>query len=103
MKKYVNSKIKILLSSSLNNIVLAKKCEEITCNGTDKIYEIFFNVPVPLEPYKIYNIAHYSDGQNNFCGYDGKTVIEENGVEIKLSRGLPINKSIDSLTSGSIA
>lgn len=81
--------------------ILAGNSEEISFDGTDRVYEILFKYPVRLKPLKEYTFSKFSTDADNlgisYCGINGRTEIRTNGVLLK------ILNTYDNASLGSIA
>lgn len=106
LENYREMKYTITLKNA-DDLILAKISKTFDCDGTDKIYEIFFQFPVLLEPLALYNIRVHLDGPNdkfiNFYGENGRTKIVENGVIFTISKDSNFTSKTDPTTDGTIA
>lgn len=86
LEKYAKAHINIKIKNE--DELLADYREDITFDGTQRIFEIYFPIPIFLEHSILYNVDVSRDGPDNvresYYGINGITECKENGVEFKI-------------------
>lgn len=105
IEKYAKAEIKIKIKRE-DGSLLEEYSEDITFDGTERIFEIYFPTPIFLEHSNLYNVWICRNGPINvhesYYGSNGLTECKENDVVFKIFKSNQIT-NWDTATIGRLA